>query len=401
MRQPELLLGVTGSIAAYKALELVRLFRRAGWAVTVVMTRAATRLVGAESFRTLSNRPVAQELFPGDRRITGVEHIDLATRPDLFLVAPATANIIGKLSAGIADDLLSTILLAIPAEKIRLGRVLFAPAMNSNMWQNAVVQTNVKKLADLGYRFIPPGTGELACGDTGTGRMASPETILSYCRGALASLPDLRGVKVLVTTGRTEEPIDPVRIITNRSSGMMGVEITRAFAAAGATTRLIAGAVSVALPADAVTVRTTAEMAAAVERVLPETDILVMAAAVADYQPEKSHREKHHSPELHLRLRRTTDILTTVAARKNRPLVVGFSLDDSLERAKTKLLEKQLDLIVANPYQTAGTPTIRPTLIIRKKDRPVSRRLPEQTKTEFALQLVQTIAEIYWQKRQK
>ncbi|MEO0071338.1 MAG: flavoprotein, partial [candidate division WOR-3 bacterium] len=201
-KQIEVLLGVTGSIAAYKALELVRLIREADWGVTVVMTRSATRLVGVDSFRTLTGRPVALELFLRERPLTTtLQHIDLASGADLIVVAPATANIIGKLASGIGDDLLSTILLAVPREKVRTGRVCFAPAMNTNMWENPVVQGNVEKLKSLGYRFIPPGTGKLACGDTGTGRMASPEEIFAFLRATIQGLPELKGVSVLITTG--------------------------------------------------------------------------------------------------------------------------------------------------------------------------------------------------------
>lgn len=393
MRDTELLLGVTGSIAAYKALELVRLFRHQGWGVTVVMTRSAAKLIGIDSFRTLTGRPVALELFPRHRPDrSALEHIDLATRPDLLLIAPATANIIGKLSAGIADDLLSTLLLAVPAEKIQHGRVIFAPAMNVHMWENPVVQANVKKLQNLGYRFIPPGTGELACGATGAGRMANPEEILSVCRTALAALPDLSGIKVLVTMGRTEEPLDPVRIITNRSSGRMGLEIFRAFKAAGANTRLISGAVSVPLPETALRVTTTREMAQAVLQALPETDILIMCAAVADYEPRQVAREKRHADRLEIELVRTPDILKLVAAQKKKPFLVGFSLDTSIARAEVKQRTKKLDLVVANPVSTAGAETIRATLLDKSGKR---ERLPELTKADFALKLVKKVAQIY------
>ncbi|NPV14934.1 bifunctional phosphopantothenoylcysteine decarboxylase/phosphopantothenate--cysteine ligase CoaBC [candidate division WOR-3 bacterium] len=399
MSNPEVLLGVTGSIAAYKALELVRLFKRQNWGVTVVMTRAATKLVGVESFRTLTNRAVALKLFPAERHFSApVEHIDLATSPDLIVVAPATANILGKLASGIGDDLLSTLLLAVPQEKVKAGRVLFAPAMNVNMWHNPIVQANIEKLKATGYCFIEPDQGELACGTIGTGRMAEPAEIFARCRAALESLPDLNGVSVLVTTGRTEEPLDPVRIITNRSSGRMGVEIARAFKAAGARTRLIAGAVSVPLPADAIRVQTTEEMAEAVLRSLPETDILVMCAAVADYQPAKVAKEKYHTADLSLKLVRTPDILSLVAARKEKPFLVGFSLDANLERAKEKLRAKHLDLIIANPPTTAGSERIAAQLLFASGKQ---ERLPEMDKAEFALKLVKTVGQIYKKRKQR
>ncbi|MGQ9707393.1 MAG: bifunctional phosphopantothenoylcysteine decarboxylase/phosphopantothenate--cysteine ligase CoaBC [bacterium] len=393
MHQVEVLLGVTGSIAAYKALELLRLFKKQGWNVTVVMTRSATRLAAVEAFRTLSGRPVALDLFPNERTgSTVVEHIDLASRPELIVVAPATANIIGKLAAGVADDLLSTVLLALPQERVNTGRVLFAPAMNKNMWQNPIVQSNVSRLLSLGYRFIQPESGELACGESGTGRMSSPETILYHCQAALFSLPDLKGIRVLVTTGRTEEPFDPVRVITNRSSGIMGIEIARAFAAAGAVTKLIAGAVSVPLPENAIRVQTTEEMAKAVLSVVPDVNILVMCAAVADYQPSATAKAKYSNGRLILTLKSTTDILTRAAALPNPPMLVGFSQDNSLARAKSKLREKHLDLIVANPFATAGSEKIKPTLVYASGQ---IRRLPEIPKREFAFELVKVITEIY------
>ncbi len=392
----EALLGVTGSIAAYKSLELLRLFRSNGWNVTVVLTRSAAKLIGVESFRALSGRDVAVELFPSKRVGTGsVEHIDLATRPDLTVIAPATANIIGKLAHGIADDLLSTILLAIPQEKVRAGRVFFAPAMNTNMWLHPVVQENVQKLTHQGYRFIPPETGALACGTTGAGRMASTELIFRLCSISLNQLPDLKGVPVLVTTGRTEEPLDPVRVLTNRASGLLGTEIASVLMAAGADVKLVAGEVTVPLPPDAIRVRTAAEMAATVLKLLPGVKILIMWAAVADYQPVKTARSKIHEAQLNIKFKRTKDILQLVSTAPHRPLTIGFAQDDSLTRARKKLQEKKLDLIVANPVNTAGAPTICPTVIFHSGR---TRRFPEMSKSEFAVQLVKIIADLYQHK---
>lgn len=397
MKKVEVLLGVTGSIAAYKSLELLRLFKKNGWDVTVVMTRAATQLVASESFRVLSGRPVAFDLFLNERvGFSAVEHIDLATRPDLIVVAPATANIIGKLAAGIADDLLSTLLLAIPQEKVSAGRVIFAPAMNSNMWRNPIVQSNIKRLTGSGYRFIQPEVGALACGETGTGRMASPESILYQSRAALGKLPDLKGIPVLITTGRTEEPVDPVRVITNRSSGIMGLEIARAFAASGAGIEVIAGIVSVPLPENAVRVQTTAEMARAVLKAMSGKRVLVMCAAVADYQPTAWGKRKYHQEKVTLTFKRTTDILAEVAKMPDRPILVGFSQDDSLERARMKLRTKSLDLIVANPVATAGSERIKPTLIYPSG---TIKRFPEMVKTDFAFELVRIVAAMLEKKR--
>lgn len=402
------LLGVTGGIAAYKALELVRLFRREGWHVTVAMTRAGRRFVGAESFRALSGNPVALELFPASReryvarpksgtpgKSGPVEHVDLATSADLVVVAPATANIIGKLAAGIADDLLSTVLLAVPPATLAAGRVIIAPAMNVNMWQHSSVQANIRRLGEQGYVFVAPEWGELACGTQGQGRMAEPTSILEICRAALgrSPTPALNGVNVVVTAGRTEEPLDPVRVITNRSSGRLGVELCRALAAAGADVTLVAGPMSVPPPSGirVCQVNTTAEMLVAVSRLLPATRVLVMCAAVADYRPARQSRAKYHAARLALRLERTPDILGTVARAEHHAVVVGFSLDESLARARNKLKTKRLDLIVANPPATAGAETIQATIIPRRGS---VRRLPPLPKSGFARRLVGIIADL-------
>jgi phosphopantothenoylcysteine decarboxylase/phosphopantothenate--cysteine ligase len=314
------------------------------------------------------------------------------------VVAPATANIIGKLASGIADDLLSTLLLAVPKETVQGGRVLFAPAMNTNMWQNPAVMTNVRQLAAAGYRFIAPGEGELACGTSGPGRMAEPPVIFEQCRAALngrpspiGNAPPFANTRVVVTAGRTEEPLDPVRVITNRSSGRMGVEIARAFADAGAQVRLIAGELSVPLPTG-VTVSqatTTERMLRAVLAALPRTDVLVMCAAVADYRPARAAEGKHHEATITVRLERTPDILKEVSRRHHHAVVVGFSLDDSVARAKAKLERKQLDLIVANPFVTAGSGTIKARLVARAGQ---PRGLKPMSKPDFARLLVAEVA---------
>ncbi len=418
-RPCRVLLGVTGGIAAYKALELVRLSNKAGWDVQTVMTESARKFVGPESFRALTGHPVALELFPRKRATfdarrptpdsvpgfkrgasgvkhpaSRVEHVDLATSANLVVVAPATANIIGKLASGIADDLLSTLLLAVPKQTVQAGRVLFAPAMNTNMWQNPAVTANVRELSAAGYRFIPPGEGELACGTSGSGRMAEPSIIFEHCRAALAGhepaigrSPLFSGVRVVVTAGRTEEPLDPVRVITNRSSGRMGIEIARAFLEAGAEVRLVAGEASFPLPTGVTVIRapTTDKMLRAVLAALPRTDVLVMSAAVADYRPVRPARTKRHEQSLTIRLKRTPDILKEVGRRRHHAVVVGFSLDDSPARAGTKLKEKNLDLIVANPFVTAGSGTIKARLIARSGE---SRDLRPMSKPDFARLLV-------------
>ena len=325
-----------------------------------------------------------------------------------MVVAPATANIIGKLASGIADDLLSTLLLAVPSETVRDGRVLFAPAMNTNMWQNSAVGDNVRRLAAAGYRFIAPGEGELACGTSGPGRMAEPQAIFDRCRSALAGRPSLigrtpllAGARIVVTAGRTEEPLDPVRVITNRSSGRMGIEIARAFIAAGADVRLIAGELSVPLPPGVTVTRatTTGKMLAAVLAGLPRTDVLVMCAAVADYRPVRAATGKRHESTITVRLERTPDILKEVSRRRHHAVVVGFSLDDSPARAQVKLDEKNLDLVVANPFVTPGSGSIRARLVFRspgsKVRSPKSRSLKPMSKADFARLLVSEVTALY------
>lgn len=396
------ILGVTGGIAAYKAVELLRLMRRAGWQVTVVMTRAARRFVGQESFRALSGSEVAVELFPRHRQSPPgcgqVAHVDLVSSADIVVVAPATANCIGKLAAGIADDLLSTLLLAVPQNLVRTGRAIIAPAMNSNMWQHPAVRANVDRLAGQGYRFVGPESGELACGSEGVGRMASPEAVFAVCQAAVTDLlPSLAGVRVLITVGRTEEPLDPVRVITNRSSGRTGVELVSAFAASGAKVDLVAGRVDVPLPGlSSVTRVTTAdEMLAAVSAKLSATDVLVMCAAVADYRPVRASRTKRHKADLEVHLQRTPDILKHVWVERRRTgmprAVVGFSLDDSLARARNKLRRKRLDVIVANPLCTPGSEEICPTIISGDGR---SRSLGRMSKMLFARELVRVVARL-------
>ena len=399
--RPRVLLGVTGGIAAYKSLELVRLMKRAGWNVTAVMTRSARKFVGPESFRSLTGNPVALDLFPKERPPSGqskITHVGLASSADIVVIAPATANIIGKLASGIADDLLSTILLAVPQTLVRSGRVLFAPAMNTNMWSHPSVTANVARLGRPGYRFVAPGSGELACGTSGPGRMAEPAAIFAACSSALAPRGKaaredqlLAGRRVVVTAGRTEELLDPARIITNRSSGRMGVALARAFAEAGADTTLIAGALSVPPPSDVKTVSaTTAEaMKRAVLRELLRTDVLVMCAAVADYRPVRASKTKRHDETLTIALERTPDILKAVSEIRHHALVVGFSLDDSTGRARAKLEGKRLDLIVANPFNTPGADTIAARLLFAGGR---TTRLPTLSKAEFARRLVAVVA---------
>jgi phosphopantothenoylcysteine decarboxylase/phosphopantothenate--cysteine ligase len=389
---------VTGSIAVYKALELVRRLRERGAQVSVVMTRSAQKLVTALSFESVSGNRAYTDMWSEQRpSSTGpwqMEHIDLAQTADLVLIAPATANILGKVAAGIADDLLSTVVMATRAP------VLFAPAMNNQMWANPVVQRNVMRLRESGYRFVEPESGALACGTEGPGRLAEVETVcdvawrLLSC-GSGPQMPDLTGRTVVVTTGRTEEELDPVRVITNRSSGRMGIAIARAARLAGAQVKLIAGKTSVAVPAgfDAVRVTSTEEMLAALRRAMPTADVLVMAAAPADFRPGVRSRVKRKDRSIRLELERTPDMLAELGQAsgvRGRPVMVGFSLESRnlIRNSRAKLEKKNLDLIVANPVQTVDDDCVRATLIY-----PGGRlkRLPNMSKSDFATRLMSEI----------
>lgn len=341
------LLGVTGGIGAYKAAHLVRDLQREGALVSVVMTESATRFISPLTMETLSGYPVGLDMFSLTEERT-IGHIDRAGWADVFVVAPATANYIGKAAGGIGDDLLTTITLAVTCP------VVLAPAMNSRMWAHPAVKQNLETLVQRGVHVVPPGEGELACGEEGPGRLAEPARILDEVAASLRAR-DLSGIRVLITAGPTREAIDPVRFISNRSSGRMGYALAAAAARRGAQVTVISGPVELALPANTFIreVTTAREMLAEVEKVLPENDWLIMAAAVADFAPsdvEKDKIKKGTKQELTLRLSRNPDILETVGSMKGDRLFVGFAAEtrDLVENARNKAREKNLDLIVAN-----------------------------------------------------
>ncbi|MFA6665926.1 MAG: bifunctional phosphopantothenoylcysteine decarboxylase/phosphopantothenate--cysteine ligase CoaBC [Armatimonadota bacterium] len=353
LSQKRIILGVTGGIAAYKAAEVCSALVKLGACVHVVMTEHATRFVGPVTFRALTSQAVITGLWeePQEHRIT---HVSLPESADLVLVAPATANIIGKLAAGIADDMLSTMLLATTAP------VLIAPAMNCNMWANNQVQENVNRLKSLGYTFIEPEEGRLACGAEGAGRLASPETIVRAVEDSLFPLNDFEGTTVLITAGPTEEAIDPVRFITNRSSGKMGYAIARAAKERGAKVILISGPVSLPAPpgVELVSVRSAAEMLSAVQCRLPQAQVVIGAAAVADYtlkNPGKN-KIKKTGGNLTLELAPTADIMAEAGEAKGDKLLVGFAAETEnlIENAQKKLKKKHLDIIVANDVSKPG-----------------------------------------------
>jgi len=347
LKNKKIVLGVTGAISAYKALELTRLFVKEGATVLPVMTRAAAEFITPLSFSTLAKSPVYGGLFElteGSR----ISHIELAQTSDLICVAPATANFIGKAACGIADDLLTTIVMAACAP------VLVAPSMNTRMWENPVVAGNVARLKAAGYLFVDPSEGELACGTSGKGRLAPVEDIVEAAIDAL-SVKDLAGEKVLVTAGPTREPIDPVRFVSNSSSGRMGYAIARAAKRRGAEVVLISGPTHLCCPPGVTTVKaaTAQELYDACAGYYPQSTIVVMSAAVADYRPVKSfpHKVKKEAGSLSVDMERTADVLKHMGKRKKKgQFLVGFALEtENMEaNARKKLDEKNLDLVVAN-----------------------------------------------------
>jgi phosphopantothenoylcysteine decarboxylase/phosphopantothenate--cysteine ligase len=345
----KILLGVTGGISAYKSVFLLRLFKKAGADVKVVMTEAAAEFVTPLTFESLSEHPVHVRMFEGEGKSAGaispVEHIDLAKWPDLIVIAPATANTLANLVHGRADDLLSTIVSAYP------GPIMLAPAMNDVMWESAATQENMRILSDRGFRVAPPEKGDLACGYEATGRMAEPETIFAAAQTLFSS--PLRGKKVLVSVGGTEEDIDPVRVISNRSSGKMGFAVAEAARDAGADVTVVAARTSVAPPHGVriVRVRTSDEMSKALKTEFKNADALFMVAAVSDFKPATKSSEKKKSGDgWTLELTKTDDIVASLGADKGKRIVVGFALEteDEEHNARTKLAKKHCDFVVLN-----------------------------------------------------
>lgn len=348
-----ILLGVTGGIASYKAAWLARLLTQAGAEVDVVLTRSATEFIGAITFEALTGRPVHTALIAAGHAL---DHIKLARAANIVVVAPATADFVARAVGGHADDLLSACLLATTAP------VLLVPAMNDRMWAHAQTQRNMQAARDHGYHVLNPDDGALAVGEGhGPGRMPEPETIVAHIAQLLESSKSLAGKHVIVTAGPTREALDPVRFLTNRSSGRMGVEIASAAWRRGATVTLVAGPLEVPLPVGAavVHVESTSDMQRAVAQHLPEADVLIMAAAPADFTaaaPADRKLKKHEAPDT-LQLARTPDILkSTVANRKTGAVIVGFALEtgNALSEGQRKLQEKALDLVVVNDATEAG-----------------------------------------------
>jgi phosphopantothenoylcysteine decarboxylase/phosphopantothenate--cysteine ligase len=358
------ILGVSGGIAAYKAVELMRLLVKAGAEVHVIMTRSAQEFIAPLTFQTLSGNPVHTELFNIIQE-QEIGHISLADRADLLLIAPATANLVGKVANGIADDLLTTTIMATKA------KVLFAPAMNSNMWENPLYRENQTKLEKLDYHFIEPAYGELACGWQGQGKLPDPQDILLSAQ-ALFSNQDLVSKTVLVTAGPTREEIDPVRFLSNYSSGKMGYAIASAARDRGARVVLVSGPVNLPEPkgVEIVQVCSAQEMHQAVMARAEQADLIIKAAAVADFRPTARGEQKikkGRSETMVVELQRNPDILAELGENKGARVLIGFAAEteELLKNAREKLTKKNLDMIVANDVTQEGAGFDGDTNIVR------------------------------------
>lgn len=347
-------LGVTGSIAAYKIASLASALVKLGADVNVIMTQNATNFINPITFETLTSNKCLVDTF--DRNFEyNVEHVSLAKRADVFMVAPASANVIGKIANGIADDMLTTTIMAAKCHKI------ISPAMNTNMYENEILQDNLKKLEKYGMEIINPANGYLACGDTGAGKMPEPEVLLQYIIRTIAFEKDLEGKNVLVTAGPTQEAIDPVRFITNHSTGKMGYSIAENCARRGANVTLVTGPVAITPPmfVDVVNVTSAADMAEEVKKRATEQDIIIKTAAVADYRPSNPATEKikKKDKDSSIELERTEDILAYLGAnKKDGQFICGFSMEteNMLENSRAKLEKKNVDMIVANNLKVKG-----------------------------------------------
>lgn len=396
-----ILVGVCGGIAAYKIADVVSRLRKQGAEVHVVMTRAATKFITPLTLATLSQNAVAVEMFDVEHQ-SRIPHIELAQKAQLILIAPATANIIGKIAHGIADDLLSTLVMAATAP------VAIAPAMNVHMYRNPVLQENLNRLRSFGYRIIEPAEGVLACGDTGPGRLPEPAELVEWIERFFRSQQDFAGKKILVTAGGTREPIDPVRFITNRSTGKMGYAVAAAARDRGAEVILVSAASMLEPPTGVhtVAVESAQEMYEAVMSFFPRCDVVIKAAAVADYRPRTVAPQKIKKGEesLVVELERNPDILYELGQRKQRQVLVGFAAEthNLEEYAREKMVQKNLDLIVANDVTREGAGFGVETNIVtfffpggKKKE------LPQMQKSEVAHRILDEVMAILKTKQGK
>ena len=386
-------LGVTGSIAAYKIASLASALGKLHADVQVLMTQNATNFINPITFETLTGNKCLVDTF--DRNFQySVEHVALAKRADVVLVAPASANVIGKIANGIADDMLTTTVMACKCKKI------ISPAMNTQMFENPIVQDNLKKLEHYGYEVIQPAVGLLACKDVGKGKMPEPETLLEYILQEVAYEKDLKGKKILVTAGPTQEPIDPVRYLTNHSSGKMGYAIAKVCSMRGAEVTLVSGKTAIKPPlfVDLVPVTTAREMYEAVTGRSDRQDIVIKAAAVADYRPKtiSEQKVKKTDEELSIEMERTDDILKYLGEHKRaNQFLCGFSMETEhmLENSRKKLKKKNLDMIVANNVKVEGAGFAGDTNIVTLITADDETQLPLLSKEETAVEIMNKILE--------
>ena len=388
-----IVLGVTGSIAAYKIASLASMLVKQHASVHVIMTQNATNFINPITFETLTGHKCLVDTF--DRNFEfQVEHVSLAKQADLMLIAPASANVIGKMAHGIADDMLTTTVLACKAP------VYVSPAMNTNMYENPIVQDNLRTLETYGMKVIDPASGYLACGDTGAGKMPEPQTLFAYIEAELAHKKDLSGKRVLVTAGATQEALDPVRYLTNHSTGKMGYALAKAAMVRGAQVTLVSGQTNLEPPlfVDLVPIISAQDMYEAVERRFDETDVLIMAAAVADYRPKEyvDQKIKKRTGDNVLELARTTDIIGTLSARKKQgQFLCGFSMETEhmLENSKKKLQQKHLDMIVANNLRTEGAGFGKDTNVVTLIREDGQMELPKLSKLEVSHRILDEIVQ--------
>ncbi len=388
LKDKTVLLGVTGSIAAYKIASLASMLVKQGAKVQVLMTENATNFITPITFETLTGRKCLVDTF--DRNFEfSVEHVSIAKAADVVMIAPASANVIAKLAHGLADDMLTTTVLACRCKKI------IAPAMNTNMYENPIVQDNLKVCERYGMEVIAPATGYLACGDTGAGKMPEPEVLFEYIVREIAFGKDLAGKRVLVTAGPTRESIDPVRFITNRSTGKMGYAVARAAAYRGARVTLVTGPVNLKPPmfVDVVPVESAREMFEAVTSRSGEMDMIVKSAAVADYRPGTVGAEKikKSDGDMSIALERTDDILGWLGShRREGQILCGFSMEtqNMLENSAAKLEKKHVDMIVANNLKVSGAGFGTDTNVVTFITKDGAEELPILTKDEVAHRLL-------------
>lgn len=390
LQDKTVVLGVTGSIAAYKIANLASSLVKKGADVHVIMTKNATNFINPITFESLTGNKCLVDTF--DRNFEfSVEHVSLAKMADVFMVAPASANVIGKIAGGIADDMLTTTIMACKCHKI------ISPAMNTNMFENSIVQDNIQKLKDYGYEIIEPASGYLACGDTGAGKMPDPVVLESYIMKEIAMEKDMVGKKVLITAGPTIEKIDPVRFISNHSTGKMGYALAKVAMLRGADVTLVTGKTNIQKPdfVNVIEVESAKDMFEAVDSVFDNQDIVIMSAAVADYRPKNVAAEKikKKDGEAVIELERTDDILATMSAKKKEQFVCGFSMEteNMLENSRVKLEKKNLDMICANNLKVDGAGFGTDTNVVTLITKNNVKELPIMSKVEVAENILDEI----------